>query len=330
MDTKFDLIVLGGGPGGYVAAIRAAQLGMKAAVVEREHLGGICLNWGCIPTKALLRSSEINHMLHHLDEYGFAADNIRYDLPAIVKRSRGIAKQLASGVGHLLKKNKVPVFFGQGRLAGPQTLTVVKDSVTTTLTAPHIMLATGARARQLPGLESDGHLIWSYREAMVPAAMPKSLLVIGSGAIGIEFASFYRNMGAEVTIVEVLDRILQAEDEEIGAFARKSFEKQGIKGPEAREALRRHVLGQPVTLTSPSSRSHDDYGRLLARVDKRGEDVGRWMVRRGQAWSYSYRRNSGPYATEQAQAQAAGVGLFAHAAAENPRNFRQRHGSCYP
>ena len=225
MDTKFDLIVLGGGPGGYVSAIRAAQLGMKAAVVERENLGGVCLNWGCIPTKALLRSAEINHLLHHLPEYGFAADNIRYDLPAIVKRSRGIAKQLASGVGHLLKKNKVAVFMGQGRLAGAHTLHVDgKD-----LTAPHIILATGARARQLPGLESDGKLIWSYREAMVPPAMPKSLLVVGSGAIGIEFASFYRNMGAEVTIVEVLDRILQAEDEEIGTFARKSFEKQGMK-----------------------------------------------------------------------------------------------------
>ena len=225
MDTKFDLIVLGGGPGGYVSAIRAAQLGMKAAVVERENLGGVCLNWGCIPTKALLRSAEINHLLHHLPEYGFAADNIRYDLPAIVKRSRGIAKQLASGVGHLLKKNKVAVFMGQGRLAGAHTLHVDgKD-----LSAPHIILATGARARQLPGLESDGKLIWSYREAMVPPAMPKSLLVVGSGAIGIEFASFYRNMGAEVTIVEVLDRILQAEDEEIGTFARKSFEKQGMK-----------------------------------------------------------------------------------------------------
>ena len=230
MDTKFDLIVLGGGPGGYVAAIRAAQLGMKAAVVEREHLGGICLNWGCIPTKALLRSSEINHMLHHLGEYGFAADNIRFDLPAIVKRSRGIAKQLASGVGHLLKKNKVTVFDGAGRLAGPHTLEVTKDGkAVATLTAPHIIIATGARARQLPGLEGDGNLIWTYREAMVPKMMPKSLLVIGSGAIGIEFASFFRNMGAEVTVVEVIDRILPAEDEEIGAFAKKAFEKQGIK-----------------------------------------------------------------------------------------------------
>ena len=226
MDTKFDIIVLGGGPGGYVAAIRAAQLGMKAAVIERENLGCICLNWGCIPTKALLRSAEINHLLHHLPEYGFAADNIRFDLPAIVKRSRGIAKQLSSGVTHLLKKNKIPVFVGQGRLAGPHTI-IIDDKQT--LTAPHIILATGARARQLPGLESDGHLIWSYREAMVPKAMPKSLLVIGSGAIGIEFASFYRNMGAEVTVVEVLERILLAEDEEISTFARKSFEKQGMK-----------------------------------------------------------------------------------------------------
>ena len=188
MDTQFDIILLGGGPGGYVAAIRAAQLGMKAAVVERETLGGICLNWGCIPTKALLRSAEINHLLHHLPEYGFAADNIRFDLPAIVKRSRGIAKQLSSGVTHLLKKNKIPVFMGQGRLAGAHTLAVTMDGKEATLTAPHIILATGARARQLPGLESDGNLIWSYREAMVPKTMPKSLLVVGSGAIGIEFA----------------------------------------------------------------------------------------------------------------------------------------------
>ena len=226
-EQPFDLIVLGGGPGGYVAAIRAAQLGMKAAVVEREHLGGICLNWGCIPTKALLRSSEINHLLHHLGEYGFAADNIRFDLPAVVKRSRAISKQLASGVGHLLKKNKVAVFTGTGRLAGKNTVQVEgKDAAT--LTAPHVILATGARARQLPGLESDGRLVWSYREAMVPEAMPKRLLVVGSGAIGIEFASFYRNMGAEVTVVEIMDRILAAEDEEISAFARKAFEKQGM------------------------------------------------------------------------------------------------------
>ena len=229
-DQTFDLVVIGGGPGGYVAAIRAAQLGLKTAVVEREHLGGICLNWGCIPTKALLRSSEINHLLHHLDEYGFAADNIRFDLAKVVKRSRGVAKQLSSGVAHLLKKNKVAVFDGAGKLAGKGTVAVEKDGKpVATLAARHIVLATGARARQLPGIEADGKLIWTYKEAMVPAAMPKSLLVIGSGAIGIEFASFYRNMGADVTVVEVMDRVLPVEDEEISAFARKAFEKQGMK-----------------------------------------------------------------------------------------------------
>ena len=225
---NFDVIVIGGGPGGYVAAIRAAQLGLKTAVVEREHLGGICLNWGCIPTKALLRSSEINHLLHHLDEYGFAADNIRYDLEKVVKRSRGVAKQLSSGIGHLLKKNKVTVFDGAGKLAGKNTVAVT-GKAEATLIAPHIILATGARARQLPGLEADGKLIWSYKEAMVPTLMPKRLLVIGSGAIGIEFASFYLNMGTEVTVVEVLDRILPVEDEEISTAARKAFEKQGMK-----------------------------------------------------------------------------------------------------
>jgi dihydrolipoamide dehydrogenase len=228
MSDAFDIVIVGGGPGGYVAAIRAAQLGMRAAVVERENLGGICLNWGCIPTKALLRSSEINHLLHNLPEFGFAADNIRYDLAAVVKRSRSVSKQLASGVGHLLKKNKVAVFEGDAKLAGKNTVAVTGKKPAT-LTAPHIILATGARARQLPGLESDGKLIWSYREAMVPAAMPKSLLVVGSGAIGIEFASFYRNMGAAVTVVEVMDRVLPVEDAEIGAFARKSFEKQGMR-----------------------------------------------------------------------------------------------------
>ncbi len=229
-DQDFDLIVLGGGPGGYVAAIRAAQLGMRTAVVEREHLGGICLNWGCIPTKALLRTSEINHLLHTLNDYGFAADNPRFDLPAVVKRSRAVAKQLSSGVAHLLRKNKVSVIDGQGRLAGKNTLAVEKDGKPiASLTAPHIILATGARARQLPGLETDGKLVWNYKDAMVPPVMPKSLLVVGSGAIGIEFASFYLNMGAEVTVVEVVDRVLPVEDEEISAFARKAFEKQGMK-----------------------------------------------------------------------------------------------------
>jgi dihydrolipoamide dehydrogenase len=229
-DQSFDLIVVGGGPGGYVAAIRAAQLGMKTAVVEREHLGGICLNWGCIPTKALLRTSEINHLLHHLPEYGFAAVEAKFELDKVVKRSRAVAKQLSSGVGYLLKKHKVTVIDGSGKLAGKGTLAVEKDGKPVgTLKAPHIMLATGARARELPGIEADGKLIWTYKAAMVPPAMPTSLLVIGSGAIGIEFASFYLNMGAQVTVVEVLPRILPVEDEEISAFAHKAFEKQGMK-----------------------------------------------------------------------------------------------------
>ncbi len=229
-DQAFDLIVLGTGPGGYVAAIRAAQLGMKAAVVERENLGGICLNWGCIPTKALLRTSEINHLLHHLPDFGFEAVKPVFDIGKVVKRSRAVAKQLSSGVAYLLKKNKVTVFDGAGKLAGKQTVSVTKAGKdVATLKAPHIILATGARARQLPGIEADGKLIWSYREAMVPTMFPKSLLVIGSGAIGIEFASFYLNMGAQVTVVEVLPRILAVEDEEISAFAHKAFEKQGMK-----------------------------------------------------------------------------------------------------
>lgn len=229
-DQNFDIVVLGGGPGGYVAAIRAAQLGMKACVIERENIGGICLNWGCIPTKALLRSSEINHLLHNLKEFGFSADNIKFDLAAVVKRSRGVAKQLSSGVAHLLKKNKVVVIMGHGKLAGNGTVSVENEGKPPiTVAAKHIILATGARARQLPGMEPDGKLIWSYREAMVPTTMPKSLLVIGSGAIGIEFASFYLNMGATVTVVEMMDRVLPVEDEEISAFAKKAFEKQGMK-----------------------------------------------------------------------------------------------------
>ena len=229
-DQSFDIIVVGGGPGGYVAAIRAAQLGMKAAVVEREHLGGICLNWGCIPTKALLRTSEINHLLHNLGEFGLSAENPKYDLEKVVKRSRGVAKQLSGGVAHLLRKNKVTVIDGTGKLAGKGKLAVEKDGKPAgTLTAPHIILATGARARSLPGIEADGKLIWTYKEAMVPTTMPKSLLVIGSGAIGIEFASFYLNMGVAVTVVEVMDRVLPVEDAEISALARKAFEKQGMK-----------------------------------------------------------------------------------------------------
>jgi dihydrolipoamide dehydrogenase len=226
--TGFDVVVIGAGPGGYVAAIRAAQLGLKAAVVEREHLGGICLNWGCIPTKAMLRSAEVLHLMRRAKEFGLKAEGIGYDLPAVVARSRGIARQLNQGVGHLLKKNKVAVAMGTARLAGPGVVEVTADKGAQTLTAPHVILATGARARELPGLKADGELVWTYRHALVPKRMPKDLLVIGSGAIGIEFASFYATLGARVTVVEVMDRILPAEDAEISAFAKKAFQKQGI------------------------------------------------------------------------------------------------------
>ncbi len=233
-EQKFDLIVVGGGPGGYVAAIRAAQLGMKTALVEAQHLGGICLNWGCIPTKALLRTAEIYRNIQHADSFGISVRGASVDIKKVVERSRKVAAQLNGGVGHLLKKNKVEVFDGWGKLAGgtkgARKLTVEKDGKKIAdLTASNIVLATGARARTLPGLEPDGKLIWTYREAMVPESLPKSILVVGSGAIGIEFASFYRNLGAEVTVVEVLDRILPVEDEEISAFAQKAFEKDGMK-----------------------------------------------------------------------------------------------------
>ena len=229
-DTSFDVVVVGSGPGGYVAAIRAAQLGMKAAIVEEKYLGGICLNWGCIPTKALLRTAEIYENIKHAADFGLTVKEFGFDVKKVVERSRKVAKQLNGGVGHLLKKNKVPVFDGRGRLAGPGKLSVTKDGKPVAdLTAKHIILATGARPRALPGLEPDGKLIWTYFEAMVPESLPKSLLVIGSGAIGIEFASFYRSLGAEVTVCEILPRVLPVEDEEISAFARKQFEKQGMK-----------------------------------------------------------------------------------------------------
>ena len=229
-DSNFDLAIVGAGPGGYVAAIRAAQLGMKVAVIEREHLGGICLNWGCIPTKALLRSSEIHHLLHHLDEFGFSADNIKFDAKKIVKRSRNVADQLSKGVAHLLKKNRITVIDGAAKLAGTGKLTIESGGKKAAdVVAKHIILATGARARDLPNIKADGKLIWSYKEAMVPDAVPKSLLVIGSGAIGMEFASFFGQLGSEVTVVEILDRILPVEDEEISAVALKSFQKQAMK-----------------------------------------------------------------------------------------------------
>ena len=229
-DTSFDVAIVGGGPGGYVTAVRAAQLGLKTALVEREHLGGICLNWGCIPTKALLRTAEVYHLMQHAGDFGLSVTGASFDLEKVVGRSRAVAKQLSQGVRGLMRKNKIAVFDGHGMLNGKGKLHVHKDGKgLADLSAKHIVLATGARARSLPGLEPDGKLIWTYKEAMVPASMPKSLLVVGSGAIGIEFASFYRDLGAEVTVVEVLPRILPVEDEEISALAEKAFKKQGMK-----------------------------------------------------------------------------------------------------
>ncbi|WP_171204939.1 dihydrolipoyl dehydrogenase [Ruegeria sp. HKCCA0235A] len=225
---SYDLIVIGAGPGGYVAAIRAAQLGLKTVVVEREHLGGICLNWGCIPTKALLRSSEVFHLMARAKDFGLKADKIGYDLDAVVKRSRGVAGQLSGGIGHLLKKNKVAVVMGEATIPAKGKVSVKTDKGTEELTAKNIILATGARARELPGLEADGDLVWTYKHALQPPRMPKKLLVIGSGAIGIEFASFYNTLGADTTVVEVMDRVLPVEDAEISALAKKAFTKQGM------------------------------------------------------------------------------------------------------
>lgn len=229
--VNFDVVVIGGGPGGYVAAIRASQLGLKTAVVEREHMGGICLNWGCIPTKALLRSSEIHHLLHNLGDYGFSAKDISFDFKKIVQRSRDVSSQLTKGIGGLMKKNKVTVIDGTAKIAGKGKVGVdnKEGKRTHEIAAKSIIIATGARPRSLPGLEADGKLVWDYKNALVPDAMPKSLLVIGSGAIGTEFASFYLNMGADVTLVEVMNQILPVEDEEISKFAHKQFEKQGMK-----------------------------------------------------------------------------------------------------
>src|ERR1700719_2640097 len=236
-DTSFDILIIGSGPGGYVCAIRAAQLGFKTAIVERDYLGGICLNWGCIPTKALLRSAEIFHYMQHAKDYGLAAEKASYDAAAVVKRSRGVSKRLNDGVGFLMKKNKVSVIWGEAAIDAPGKVTVKPAKAEApkgalgpgAYEAKHIIIATGARPRALPGLEPDQKLVWTYFEAMIPERMPKSLLVIGSGAIGIEFASFYRTFGCEVTVVEVLPQILPVEDAEIAGLARKRFEKQGIK-----------------------------------------------------------------------------------------------------
>jgi dihydrolipoamide dehydrogenase len=229
-EMQFDLAVIGSGPGGYVAAIRAAQLGTKTAVIEREHLGGICLNWGCIPTKALLRTAELYQAMRRAPEFGLACDNVRFDIATVVERSRKVAERLSNGVAYLMRKNKIEVIKGTARLAGESRIAVTGASgeALPDIEAKHIIVATGARARTLPGLEPDGKLIWTYKEAMVPPSFPKSLLIVGSGAIGIEFASFYRSLGAEVTVVEMLPRILPAEDAEISGLARKAFAKQGI------------------------------------------------------------------------------------------------------
>jgi len=226
---SFDMIVIGAGPGGYVAAIRGAQLGLNVAIIEREHMGGICLNWGCIPTKALLRSSEVFHLMERAKDFGLKAENIGYDLDAVVARSRGVSKQLNQGIGHLMKKNKVTTFMGEATIPAKGKVSVKTDKGIEELTAKNIVLATGARARELPGLEADGDLVWTYKHALTPKRMPKKLLVIGSGAIGIEFASFYNTLGADTTVVEVMDRVLPVEDAEISAFAKKQFVKQGMK-----------------------------------------------------------------------------------------------------
>ena len=262
-DNAFDIAIIGGGPGGYVAAIRAAQLGLKTVVIEREHLGGICLNWGCIPTKALLRTAEIYHLMRNSDAFGLTVEGAAIDLAKIVARSRAVADRLSKGVGFLMKKNKVTVIEGEGRLAGKGKVEVsLSGKKTREVSAAHIILATGARPRALPGIEPDGKLIWTYKEAMVPESLPKSLLVIGSGAIGIEFASFYRTLGVEVTVVELLDRILPVEDAEISDLARKAFEKQGIAiHTGAKVAALKKAKGQLTATIVPESKDDSGAGK---------------------------------------------------------------------
>jgi dihydrolipoamide dehydrogenase len=276
-DTSFDIIIIGSGPGGYVTAIRAAQLGFKTAIVERAYLGGICLNWGCIPTKALLRSAEIFHYMQHAKDYGLAADNVAFDAGAVVKRARGVSKRLNDGVGFLMRKNKIPVIWGEAVIDAPGKITVRQAQSEApkgalgpgSYQAKHIILATGARPRVLPGLEPDKKLIWTYFEAMVPDRMPKSLLVVGSGAIGIEFASFFRSFGADVTVVEVLPQILPAEDAEIAAFARKSLEKQGIKILTGAKVTKLDKKADSVTVTIDDGKGGTkslDVERVIAAV----------------------------------------------------------------
>jgi dihydrolipoamide dehydrogenase len=276
-DTSFDIIIIGSGPGGYVTAIRAAQLGFKTAIVERDYLGGICLNWGCIPTKALLRSAEIFHYLQHAKDYGLAAEKVGYDAKAIVQRSRAVSKRLNDGVGFLMKKNKVAVIWGEGTIDAPGKVTVKASKSegpkgalgAGTYQAKHIIIATGARPRVLPGIEPDKKLIWTYFEAMVPDRVPKSLLVIGSGAIGVEFASFFRTLGSEVTVVEVLPQILPVEDAEIATFARKSFEKQGIKIFTGTKVTKLEKKGDAVTAhieDGKGGKSSSAFERVISAV----------------------------------------------------------------
>jgi dihydrolipoamide dehydrogenase len=257
MAEIYDVVVVGGGPGGYVCAIRAAQLGLKTAVVERDRLGGICLNWGCIPTKALLRSAEVWHTLGRLAEFGISAENAKFDFAKIVERSRKVAQQLSNGVAFLMKKHKIAVLAGEAKLLGKGKVAVTKDGQTQEVSAKHIVLATGARPRVLPGLEPDGKLIWTSREALQPDICPKSLLVVGSGAIGIEFASFFSTLGSKVTVVEVLDRVLPVEDEEISAFAHKAFVKQGmtIKVATTVEKLEKGENGVTATLKAKDGKT---------------------------------------------------------------------------
>jgi dihydrolipoamide dehydrogenase len=274
MIKKYDVAVIGAGPGGYVAAIRAAQLGMKTAVIEKDTLGGVCLNWGCIPTKALLRASEIHHLLHNVGDYGFSVDNIKFDMKKVVERSRGVAKQLSSGIAHLLKKNKVETLKGHARLKGNRQIDVNGE----TIEAKHIILATGARPRILPGLEPDGKFVWTSKEAMIADDIPEKLLVIGSGAIGVEFASFYQNMGSKVTIVEMQDRILPVEDAEISDFAKKSFEKQGMKihTETTVKKLDKSDKSVTATLDQKGKTSQESFDRVIVAIGIQGntEDLG--------------------------------------------------------
>lgn len=303
MASQFDVVVVGGGPGGYVAAIRAAQLGLNTAVVEREHLGGICLNWGCIPTKALLRSSEMYHNMQNAAAYGLKADNVSFDLQAIVKRSRGVSGQLSAGVKSLLKKNKVQVFDGEGKITGKGKLSVSKDGkAAEEVSFKHVILATGARPRELPHLKADGKLIWNYKHALVPDTVPGRLLVVGSGAIGVEFASFFADMGSKVTIIEMIDRILPVEDEEVSAFVAKAFTKQGISVRTKVGLSKLEAKGQTVTATIEAdgkSETHE-FDRVILAIGIQGnvenlglEDLG-VQVERGQIATDGYGRTNVP------------------------------------